>query len=444
MAIYHFSVQIISRAEGKSSVAAAAYRAGEKIKDERTGKIYDYSFRERIEKLILAPENAPDWVYDRKKLWNEVERVEKRKDSQLAREINVALPRELCIEENKKLAIDFCKEVFVKEGMIADICFHFDNPNNPHFHVMLTMREINESGFGKKNRTWNDRKKLEFWREKWAEYMNRYLEKNGIEEKVSHLSYVKQGIDKIPTIHIGPKRKYMAEKGYKFEIFNNNMLVREYNVVSEELEELKKRKELYERQKRDILNAKRIRCNEAIKLWVYKDIRESFLRYATITQIKRIVRAQKKYNQKMTLTVVNMLVNELKRLRLEREKLIVEIEKIRNLQNLASKINELELKKNDFKGVKKLVYRKEIEEIESRIRELKSRIAAAGVKTGNTDEIKNLENEVKKLEERVRQLNERIEYLRDAEEIKEIYTKLRAEEKRKEIQKCCQQCLKRG
>ena len=91
MAIYHFSVQIISRSQGKSSVAAAAYRAGEKIKDERTGRIYDYSFRDKVEKEILAPERAPSWVFDRKKLWNEVEKAEKRKDAQLAREINVAL-----------------------------------------------------------------------------------------------------------------------------------------------------------------------------------------------------------------------------------------------------------------------------------------------------------------------------------------------------------------
>lgn len=422
MAIYHFSVQIISRSQGKSSVAAAAYRAGEKIKDERTGRIYDYSFRDKVEKEILAPERAPSWVFDRKKLWNEVENAEKRKDAQLAREINVALPKELSIEENKKLAIEFCKDVFVKEGMIADICFHFDNPNNPHFHVMLTMREINENGFGKKNRTWNDKDKLELWREKWAEYMNKYLEKNGIKERVSHLSYVKQGIDKIPTAHIGPKRKHMAEKGFNFDIFEKNAFTKRYNDVVNEFKELEKKREIYEKQKIDILNARRIKCDEVIKYWVLKNYRYKFLRHADLKQIKKIARAQKKYNQKMTLTVVKMLVDELKILKLEREKLLKEIERIKNLQVLALKLNELEEKKNSITGVKRLLRRREIQEIEGKITELRNKIAHDRV-------------EAEKIAAEIRMLEEKIDFLRDAEEIQRIYTNLRAEEKYNKEQK---------
>jgi len=419
MAIYHFSVQVISRSQGKSSVAAAAYRAGEKIKDERTGKIYDYSSRDKdkIDKIILAPKCAPDWVYDRKKLWNEVEKAEKRKDAQLAREINIALPRELSIEENKKLAIEFCNDVFVKEGMIADICFHFDNANNPHFHVMLTMREINESGFGKKNRTWNDKNKLELWREKWAEYMNKYLEKNGVREKVSHLSYLKQGIDRIPTVHIGPKRKHMAEKGFMFDVFKKNAYKKRYNDVVNELEELEKRKEIYEKQKRDILNARRIKCDEVIRYWAFKNYGYRFLRHADLNQIKKIARAQKKYNQKMTITVVKMLVDELRTLKLEREKLVKEIDKIRNLQVLAVKLNELEEKKNSITGLKKLFRKREIEEIERKITELKNKIARDGV-------------EAEKIAAEIRKLEEKIDFLSDAEELQRIYTNLRAEEKR--------------
>ena len=139
MAIYHFSAQVIKRSSGRSSVAASAYRAGEEIEDQTTGLNHDYTRKLGVEYTeILSPSNSPEWVNDRKTLWNEVEKIEKRKDSQLAREINVALPIELNSEQRIELTRSFVKENFVDKGMVADIAIHGINTENPHAHIMLT------------------------------------------------------------------------------------------------------------------------------------------------------------------------------------------------------------------------------------------------------------------------------------------------------------------
>lgn len=147
MAIYHASAKIISRSGGKSILASAAYRAGDKLTDERLGKSFDYTKKQGVDStIILAPDNAPDWVKNREKLWNEVEAAEKRKDSQLAREFNIALPIELDKEQMKDLALSYVRSQFVERGMIADVAFHDLETSNPHFHVLLTMRDITEQG----------------------------------------------------------------------------------------------------------------------------------------------------------------------------------------------------------------------------------------------------------------------------------------------------------
>ena len=162
MAIYHYSAQIIGRSKGHSATAAAAYRAGAKIKDEQTGTTYDYTKKGGVYGTeIIAPDNVPEWVYNREKLWNEIEKAEKQCNSQLAREINVALPVELTPSQMQELVRDFVKEQFVDKGMIADVCYHDleassdGSEHNPHAHIMLTMRAVNEEGFGLKNRSWN-------------------------------------------------------------------------------------------------------------------------------------------------------------------------------------------------------------------------------------------------------------------------------------------------
>ncbi|NYZ70475.1 MobA/MobL family protein, partial [Endozoicomonas sp. SM1973] len=168
MAIYHCKVKVISRSTGRSSTGAAAYRAGERIVDERTGIVHDYRRKSGVSySQILAPRQSPSWSYDRAQLWNEVEKIEKRKDSQLCREVEVALPRELNEDEMRILARDYAQEQFVDRGMIADISIHHAKDENPHAHILLTTRDVTPEGFGKKNRDWNQKELLENWREAW-------------------------------------------------------------------------------------------------------------------------------------------------------------------------------------------------------------------------------------------------------------------------------------
>ncbi|KZM52399.1 MAG: molybdopterin-guanine dinucleotide biosynthesis protein MobA [Bacillaceae bacterium] len=249
MAIYHFSVQIISRAKGRSAVAAAAYRSGERLKDERTGETKFYRREVQPETMILSPEHAPKWVYDRERLWNEVEKAEKRKDAQLAREMNVALPKELNHEQQRELIREFVQEHFVNQGMIADIAIHRDDPNNPHAHIMLTMREIRENGFGKKNREWNQKELLEQWREQWAEYANRALEKAHIPERISHLSHEARGLEFLPTIHLGHEAHALEKRGIRTERGDINRERQAYNQMIIELNQYWEEKRALEQQR---------------------------------------------------------------------------------------------------------------------------------------------------------------------------------------------------
>ena len=218
MAIYHYSVNIISRSAGRSATAAAAYRAAEKIRDNRTGEIHDYTKKKGVdEKFILAPPSAPSWVFNRSLLWNKVEEVERRKDSQLSREINIALPTELDKSQQLKLVQEFVTDELVKEGMIADVAFHNLNSHNPHAHIMLTMREINQQGFGFKNRDWNKKELLEKQREAWAVHTNRALELAGVRQIIDHRSLEAQGINRIPQIHIGVAANAMMKRGIATE-----------------------------------------------------------------------------------------------------------------------------------------------------------------------------------------------------------------------------------
>lgn len=205
MAIYHLSAQIISRSSGGSAVAAAAYRTGERLLDERTGCTHDYSRRkDKIpDVFVMAPSSAPGWVHDQGKLWNAVEAAERRKDAQLVREVNVALPRELDPEEQVGLLREYVQDAYVRHGMVAGVAVHVHDANNPHAHIMLTTRDIGPEGFGKKNRSWNDREMLETQREQWAEACNRWLSRAGHENRIDHRSLSAQGIEREPTIHQG-------------------------------------------------------------------------------------------------------------------------------------------------------------------------------------------------------------------------------------------------
>ena len=197
MAIYHLRASVISRSAGRSATAASAYRVAERITDRRTGLTFDYAARGGVDHTeILAPDHAPDWVFDRSELWNRVEESETRKNSQVAREVRVALPDELTHAQRVALVRDYAQAQFVDRGMVADIALHAPgregDERNHHAHILLTTREVDASGFTTKNRDWNKVEVLEGWREAWARDSNAALERAGIEDRVDHRTLVAQ------------------------------------------------------------------------------------------------------------------------------------------------------------------------------------------------------------------------------------------------------------
>ena len=265
MAIFHCPIKPISRGKGKSAVAAAAYRSGEKLTNEYDGITHDYTKKRGIVHTeILLPEHAPPSFSDRGALWNAVEKIEKSKNAQLARDIEVALPVELSREEQIRLVREYCSSQFVSKGMCADFCLHDKNDGNPHAHILLTMRPFNEDGtWGYKQKKkyildengakiyvpvkrqyecetvqttdWNEQTKAEEWRAAWAEHINRYLEQAGHAERVDHRSYKRQGIDKIPTVHMGAAAIQMEKRGIATERGNLNREIAKQNKLLKEI-----------------------------------------------------------------------------------------------------------------------------------------------------------------------------------------------------------------
>ena len=230
MAIYSFRMQVIGRSAGRSATAAAAYRSGEEVKDERTGKSHDYTGKSDIyDNEILKPERAPERYADRTTLWNEVERNEKRKDSQLCNEVMVALPAELTHEQKQALTREYVRGEFTGQGMIADIGYHDFDSHNPHAHIMLTMRSVDEEGFGKKQRQWNKRDAVKDYRARWAEYANRALERAGHDIRIDHRSLKEQGIEREPQIHLGAKVMEMEARGVRTRVGDESRRIGEVN-----------------------------------------------------------------------------------------------------------------------------------------------------------------------------------------------------------------------
>ena len=339
MAIYHFSAKIISRAKGDSAIAAAAYRSASRLTNEYDGQVHDYRRKQHVTRsVILLPDNAPDQYSDRQTLWNAVELSEK-SNAQLAREIEFSLPKELEEKTRERIALEFIQETFVNDCMIADVSFH--NPpkrdargrsvdaggnitkdpiyNNPHVHVLLTLRPINENGkwenkkqklyvcekdgqrksfaageiktgweklysyideTGKKywytksyasehpelslvNRypksesrmnpkveKWNSPESLKQWRAAWAEKVNTTFIDMDMSERIDHRSYKEQGLDLIPTVHMGKRavteeRRLRAYGGHT-ELYKLNQAIQEHNAEVRLLMELRRLKELME------------------------------------------------------------------------------------------------------------------------------------------------------------------------------------------------------
>lgn len=258
---FHFSVNIISRGKGKSAVASAAYISGEKIKNEWDGVTHDYTKKQGvISKEIFLPDHAPEEYKDRKTLWNSVELFEKNSNAQLARNFIISLPKELSIEENKKMIEEYVQNNFVKEGMIVDLAIHDESRKgnqNIHAHIMTIVRPINEDGtWGQKSKkeyildekgekilnkngkpktrkveltSWNDKGNVEKWRENFSNFCNKYLERAGAEKRVDHRSFKRQGIKQIPTIHLGASASAMERKGIRTEKGDINREIKKQN-----------------------------------------------------------------------------------------------------------------------------------------------------------------------------------------------------------------------
>jgi len=234
MAIYHLSVKVISRSAGRSAVAAAAYRSAGHLNDERIDRTHDFTNKGGVvHSEVLLPEGAPGHLSDREQLWNAVEASEKRKDAQLSREVEFAIPRELNQEQGIALARDFVEREFVDRGMIADLNVHWDigadGLAKPHAHVMLTMREVDGDGFGAKVRDWNRTELVEHWRERWAEHVNERLAELDIDARIDHRSLEAQGIDLEPQDKIGPAASRMEGRGLEAERIEEHRAIAERN-----------------------------------------------------------------------------------------------------------------------------------------------------------------------------------------------------------------------
>ncbi len=263
IAIYHFTVDQIKRSEGQSAMASAAYRSGEKLYSEYYGEVSDYTRKGGvISTEILLPDHAPKEYADRQTLWNAVEKVEKNKKAQLAYSFEIAFQNEFSLDENIALARQFLLDEFVSKGMIVDFCVHEPDREpggipNPHFHFMCPMRPLKENGKwdAKQHRQylfdeqgnpilddkgkqkfnavpttdWGSPETLEYWRKAWADRCNEKFAEKGLDIRVDHRSYERQGIDQIPTVHEGPNVRQMEKKGIATEKGNLNRFIRATN-----------------------------------------------------------------------------------------------------------------------------------------------------------------------------------------------------------------------
>ena len=260
MPVPHLEIRIVQRSKGGSAVAGAAYQAGEKLFSEYDQKIKNYLYKKEVVYTeVMLPTNAPPGYADRATLWNAAEEVEKQWNSQLARRFVVALPREVPTGMYPQMMQEYCRKHFVSKGMCCDFAIHDPDPpgHNPHCHIMLTMRAIDENGKwlpksrkvydldenGERIRLpsgnwkshkedtvdWNEQYHAEEWRHGWELVQNKYLELAGSPERVDMRSYERQGLDKIPTVHMGAAVCALERKGIETNIGNLNRDIKAAN-----------------------------------------------------------------------------------------------------------------------------------------------------------------------------------------------------------------------
>lgn len=303
MAIYHLHCKVFSRSKGQTAIAAAAYRSGTKLEYHELGTVSDYTKKKGIAfSEIALPSNAPKEYADREVLWNAVQEVEKSKDAQLCREFEIALPKELSLDEQIDLVRTFAKSL-VSEGMIADYSIHDKNDGNPHVHILTTMRRIDDNGkwmakqrkvysldesgnripvidpktgkqkvesSGRKvwkrepllTNDWNKKEKLVEWRKRWSDICNEAIDKKNalIEEEnlavnlyaqqeaishIDHRSYAEQGVNKTPTIHEGWQARKMERLGMTSERLEQNRRINQMNSVWSQLNRVSKKYRKY-------------------------------------------------------------------------------------------------------------------------------------------------------------------------------------------------------
>jgi len=293
LAIYHLRLKVISRALGRearpggatrrSVVAAAAYRSGERLYDSTQRKWFEFEKPDVIHKEILAPDNVPvaEWVFDRQALWNMVEKAEKRVDAQLAREVEITLPRELNKDQCVELVRSFVRDQFVSRGMVADIAIHrpdaSDGQEQPHAHVLLTLRRLDPAsvtGFASlKERDWNEpehirkavaearkrfnntglpedkaaleaaekQRNVNVWRAEWASYANRKLEAIGSAARIDHRTLEAQGIFRPPQPYLGVARHIEKAYAYLKDRITQWVAVRKRTALYQEMEQYRNR-----------------------------------------------------------------------------------------------------------------------------------------------------------------------------------------------------------
>ena len=264
MAIFHMSFSNISAGKGRSAIASAAYRSGEKLFDDKEGRNYFYARTVMPESFILTPQNAPEWASDREQLWNEVEKKDRKSNSRYAKEFNVALPVELNEDEQKELLKKYVQENFVDQGMVADVAIHRDNPDNPHAHVMLTNRPFNPDGtWGLKSKRenildengnkiytgnsrfpksrkvwlvdWDKKERINQWRHNWAVSVNQVLEQKNIPDRISEKSFADQGIDEVATQHEGINSKRHERKEFNQQVKEQRRAQAKYHNLDQKI-----------------------------------------------------------------------------------------------------------------------------------------------------------------------------------------------------------------
>ncbi|RDF95783.1 MobQ family relaxase [Lactiplantibacillus plantarum] len=263
MAIFHMSFSNISAGKGRSAIASAAYRSGEKLFDDKECRHYFYARSVMPESFILIPKNAPAWASNREQLWNEVEKKDRKSNSRYAKEFNVALPVELSESEQKELLTKYVQGNFVDQGMVADVAIHRDHQDNPHAHVMLTSRPFNpdgswglkaktqyikdengkqlltKSGFPKQRKIWlvdwDKREKINEWRKNWALSVNQFLAQKNISDRISEKSFVDQGIQETPTQHEGINSQRKNRKAFNQQVRAQRNAQAKYHNLDEKI-----------------------------------------------------------------------------------------------------------------------------------------------------------------------------------------------------------------